>query len=125
MTIIEVLKQALEFIDCYRDETAERLQGTLTNLIEQMEKAEPVAWWYKNKVNSLETITQQPPDRLVNPEAHRIIPLYSHPAPVIPEGWKLVPIDPTEAMLSIGLQSSEYYFHLYKAMLSAAPEYKP
>lgn len=56
------------------------------------------------------------------------IPLSRHP--VAPEGYKLVPIEPTEEMIEAGFQSSdwiEHYDHVlpvYKAMLSAAPEGK-
>ncbi|MGL4752199.1 MAG: hypothetical protein ACRCXB_07260 [Aeromonadaceae bacterium] len=39
----------------------------------------------------------------------------------VPDGWRLVPISPTSKMLAaIGAASPRY-----KAMLAAAPEYKP
>ena len=58
------------------------------------------------------------------------------PAPVIPEGWKLVPIEATEEMLETGIN---YRLHtriakdwtwerdtneIYKTMLAVAPKYQ-
>lgn len=45
-------------------------------------------------------------------------PLYLHPAP-IPEGYVLVPIEPTKEMIS-AMQSSGWMPGNYKAMLAAA-----
>ena len=42
------------------------------------------------------------------------------PTPSIPEGWKLVPIEPTETMISEGCVQQ-----CWKYMLEAAPEAKP
>ena len=53
----------------------------------------------------------------------------AQPAPIVPEGWKLVPIEPNEDMLwalygfLVG-QLSEPDYRRYKAMLAAAPEVK-
>jgi hypothetical protein len=57
------------------------------------------------------------------------IPLYASPQPVVPEGYVLVPVEPTEAMLrawfSATRESSEgvgtlgYFRAAYKALLSA------
>lgn len=57
------------------------------------------------------------------------IPLYeSPPKQAIPEGWKLVPIEPTERMLDVGESNYQYGEPssykaglVYKAMLNAAP----
>ena len=55
----------------------------------------------------------------------------AQPATSIPEGWKLVPIEPTDRMLSAGqsewLESAgaDPCFDVYRAMLAAAPEAKP
>lgn len=54
------------------------------------------------------------------------VPLYTHPAPsipAVPDGYVLVPVEPTEAMLLVlGLTGSfEKMTHAYQAMLSAAP----
>lgn len=47
-------------------------------------------------------------------------------APAIPAGYKLVPIEPTEAMLKAGVPHTEgdssLPYSLYRAMLAAAPE---
>ena len=67
------------------------------------------------------------------------IPLYLHPAP-IPEGWQLVPKEPTKEMSDVfwsayipapdGMAQSCSFedFHdfryMYKAMLAAAPKYE-
>ena len=48
-------------------------------------------------------------------------PLYLHPAPSVPEGYQLVPIEPTEVMIAAGRQLGDVsYGDIYKAMLSAA-----
>ena len=54
----------------------------------------------------------------------------AHPAPSVPEGWKLVPIEPTPTMITAALESSHAINahraeHCYRAMLAAAPEAKP
>ena len=52
-------------------------------------------------------------------------PLYTHPAPSVPEGYQLVPIEPTEVMMwalyghCVG-QLTHLDYGYYKAMLSAA-----
>ena len=59
----------------------------------------------------------------------------AQPAPSVPEGWKLVPIEPTEKMISDGSCASSlpgpHYIsedcakQCWKYMLAAAPEVKP
>jgi hypothetical protein len=54
----------------------------------------------------------------------------AQPAPSVPEGWKLVPIEPTPTMITAALESSHAINahraeHCYRAMLAAAPEAKP
>ena len=52
--------------------------------------------------------------------------------PSVPEGWKLAPIEPTEAMLEVGFFAENDVFdsaktkriHVWKDMLSAAPQPK-
>ena len=59
-------------------------------------------------------------------------PIPQQPAPSVPEGWKLVPIEPTEAMLEVGFFAENDVFdsaktkriHVWKDMLSAAPQPK-
>lgn len=46
----------------------------------------------------------------------------------VPDGWKLVPVEPTEAMMDAGLYQSSHdatwadVFSSWKDMLAAAPE---
>lgn len=68
--------------------------------------------------------------------AHALPPIDAHPAPSIPEGWKMVPIKPTEKMIDAffpgGRVLSGYvgakekadarFADGYRAMLAAAPE---
>lgn len=51
-------------------------------------------------------------------------------APSVPDGWKLVPIEPTPTMVKAGLESSHVLnvhrvLACYDAMIDAAPEAKP
>lgn len=54
--------------------------------------------------------------------------LYARPAPaadLVPEGWKMVPVEPTEEMIAAGDQFMDGLSSLgdaYDAMLAAAPE---
>ena len=50
-------------------------------------------------------------------------PLYLHPTP-IPEGWQLVPKEPTENMIKLVAYAERYsgVYGIYKAMLAAAPK---
>jgi len=59
---------------------------------------------------------------------------FAQPAPIIPEGWKLVPIEPTHEMLDAGEDTFVFTYtgtpvstpiDVYRAMLAAAPEAKP
>lgn len=36
----------------------------------------------------------------------RVRLLYAHPAPAVPAGWKLVPVEPTQAMNNAGLSAT-------------------
>ena len=50
----------------------------------------------------------------------------AQPAPSVPEGWKLVPIEPTPSMAaSVELSTANSVSNIYRAMLAAAPEAKP
>ena len=53
----------------------------------------------------------------------------AQPAPSVPEGWKLVPIEPTEEMREVGVFAGGAYYDVveavYEAMIAAAPEAKP
>lgn len=44
----------------------------------------------------------------------------------VPDGWKLVPMEPTNDMLNAGyFTNNEANKSIYSSMLDAAPEYKP
>lgn len=47
----------------------------------------------------------------------------------VPDGWKLVPLEPTKEMSIAGCQvplnKAARHNTVYRAMLAAAPEYKP
>jgi|ERR1700743_76139 len=49
-----------------------------------------------------------------------------HPRPAVPEGWKLVPLEPTSPMTFIGqtlrYDSVNSIGEIYRRMLAAAPE---
>ena len=56
--------------------------------------------------------------------------LGAQPAPRVPDGWKLVPIEPTPDMLAAAILSSHALKvhragRCYRAMIAAAPEAKP
>lgn len=60
-----------------------------------------------------------------------VFPLFRRPpAPAVPEGWQLVPAEPTSEMLSEGLEDEgctikdgkRFAGALYRAMLAAAPQ---
>jgi hypothetical protein len=86
---------------------------------------EPVAWMSPNK----QSLEFSRPDTVYGSHT---IPLYASPQPVVPEGYVLVPVEPTEAMLmawfSATRESSEgvgtlgYFRAAYKALLSAGKE---
>ena len=62
----------------------------------------------------------------------RKTPLYLHPAPSAPEGYVMVPVEPTEAMIYAGREADRGWQYsnseenglavIYKAMLSARSE---
>ncbi|MCW6600782.1 hypothetical protein [Yersinia ruckeri] len=91
-------------------------------------RAEPVAWVVGDEEiadfkNSREVCVMRDCDD----EQLDYLPLYTTPQlnyPEIPEGWKLVPIEPTLAMLTLlGLTGSfESILERYANMLDAAPE---
>ena len=96
--------------------------------IEEMEKAKPVAWRIKQFNEDGEMCGW-----IYHQIRNEGQPIYTHPAPTIPEGWQLVPKEPTDEMNNTGQLATESWWahmgnrnvHIYKAMLAAAPEYKP
>ena len=69
----------------------------------------------------------------INGPAHMGEPVQpAQPAPSIPEGWKLVPIEPTKEMVQKACTDHGYpngdhsvYVRGYRSMLAAAPKVKP
>ena len=94
--------------------------------IEAMERQEPVAWMDRNGTlcNTVSHVRASDKPLYLAPGAQ--------PAPSIPEGWRLVPVEPTEVMKhagrAAGWSNAVAYNEtrdIYKAMLAAAPEAKP
>ncbi|EKN6047548.1 DUF551 domain-containing protein [Yersinia enterocolitica] len=61
------------------------------------------------------------------PSVHKNLPLYTTPQlnhPVSPEGWKLVPIEPTQSMVDAHISGMQLagFSRAYRDMLAAAPE---
>ena len=98
--------------------------------------AQPVAWMHiDGRVISAATMDQAYRDGGAMQSSLRdyTIPLYAHPAPVAPAGWKLVPVEPTPEMLSAVGMMDGYDWHApgcspdadhanwYSAMIAAAP----
>lgn len=97
-------------------------QAVLNKLNEQ----EPVAWLQTSVEDGVDTVIARThkPDKF-NAEWWRFDPLYLQPAPSVPEGYQLVPIEPTKAMMWalyghwVG-QLTHLDYGYYKAMLAAA-----
>ena len=92
---------------------------------ELLQEQEPVAWRCSQGITSNQQMGEVGwPSIGVSTE-----PLYTHPAPKEPAGWKLVPIQSTNEMDNAGACYKEVWSDMagviYNAMLAAAPEYKP
>ncbi len=87
-------------------------------------EAQPVGFRYRHKdtVSWLYNDWRWPDS--VEAEQCQIEWLYTaQPAPAVPDGWKLVPVEPTEEMLRAAYRESGVYSaKAYRAMLAAAPE---
>ncbi|HEN3587721.1 TPA: hypothetical protein U5E11_002304, partial [Yersinia enterocolitica] len=90
-------------------------------------RAEPVGYLEQNHLDYLRSGS----DADIWPEGGAgDIPVYLAPqlnSPEIPEGWKLVPIEPTRQMMSqghfaMGGTDRGKFMRIYQAMLAAAPE---
>lgn len=133
---------------------------TLVALLEGMVQAEPFAWAVRD-TNPLFpepgpwNIFYQTDEPYIAWTHHEKVPLYVHPAPQPqpaqpPEGWRLVPVEPTEEMVDAGcdvdaraevvkkfaaksgvldpeswVSAGEVLAVQYRAMLAASPEYQP
>ena len=92
-------------------------------------QGEPVAYLvYSSTRNEQEFLYE---DEIGDEDGSEITPLYTS-APTIPEGWRLVPIEPTLAMIEEGYAQAwirnpsnfgdKDAIFVYKAMLAAAPK---
>lgn len=97
-------------------------------------ETEPYAWegyWAgAGSINSQTSITRHEPTmRRWEADGAEITPLYlsalSHP--VVPEGWRMVPVEPTQEMVKAGARRVSYESpqmarNCFEAMLAAAPK---
>ncbi len=98
----------------------------LRQLLEQPERVqEPVAWMYEDMMGLVGVRVQKEKPIVARP----VTPLYTTPPaqPSAPEGWKPVPVVPTERMVEAGLKAFEKRATsptrvAWRAMLAAAPE---
>ena len=100
--------------------------------ITEMETQEPVAWLHESRRDSdvvTDAVKHVWGKAVVGALAAYSTPLYlspgAQPAPIIPEGWKLVPIVSTDEMDSAGSNYCDGYLSaasaVWDAMLAAAP----
>lgn len=118
-------------IGTYTDECKE-ITDAITALraaIEAAEKQEPVAWMGEYNINDIRdhytVVMRHKTDFSSMPD--RLRPLYTTPQqPAIPDGWQLVPVEPTSEMLAAALQAQlpepTGFVEIYKAMIAAAPK---
>lgn len=94
--------------------------AALARIALAVKMAEPVAWFSNGAYYNTGRAALK--DQAENPTPLYTTPQLNHP--VSPEGWKLVPIEPTLAMLTLlGLTGSfEIMLERYANMLAAAPE---
>ena len=103
--------------------------------VEAMEKQKPVATVRINVINGNPSVDFVPGLHYLHHNDKLYLAPGAQPAPSIPEGWKLVPIEPTEKMISEGSCASSlpgpHYIsedcakQCWEYMLAAAPEAKP
>lgn len=94
-----------------------------------IEQAEPVAWQWMNSESSDYLKILKGKNRPDIRSSWR--PLYAAPQAAVPDGWKLVPLVPTQAMCQAAKSRAEEFCHLpdhlqrfvgiYKAFINAAP----
>ncbi|HBZ0630928.1 TPA: DUF551 domain-containing protein [Klebsiella pneumoniae] len=88
--------------------------------------SEPVAWmWHHFKQWHVTNDEERARDLAW--DGVKVAPLYRHPQqPVVPGGWKMVPIDATREMIDAARRAEEDgYDAMHKAMLAAAPHDTP
>ena len=99
----------------------------LRQAIEQAEQETPMFWYRPRSDGMYEGPLHNAQIEQVRKDSGGWVPLYTRPtAPAVPQGWQLVPTEPTEEMALaaekvtwIGTPNAKF---AYRAMLSAAPE---
>ena len=114
----------------YKDAVAEgyTAYSKLRAAIEAAEKQEPVAWMGEYNINDIRdhytVVMRHKTDFSSMPD--RVRPLYTHPQPVIPDGWQLVPVKlPREVETSIwmeGFNDVSDAWECFLRKLAAAPK---
>ena len=112
------------------EELIEELQNECDRLrakIEAMEQQEPVAWCATDETGTvIEALGMNQSRRF---DTALYLAPGAQPAPSVPEGWKLVPIDSTYDMENAGSAHCDGYMStaqkIWDAMIAAAPEAKP
>lgn len=124
LEVIAALKEALarpdQLEDCKKILIERTASLTKANYrLEQLNKQEPTAW-----MDAAGDLTFRTPSVKLRPYW---TPLYLHPTPV-PDGLKLVPIEPTEEMIDASELVKQYElgtpWRRWEAMLAAAPKYE-
>lgn len=126
---IQAMKQALEALEHLglAKNTRERAIIALRAAIEAAEKCEPVAW-----ITGGDCYEDGHMDCFAWTTGEFTTPLYAHPQPAIPEGWQLVPVEPTPNMLQEAgtidgwdgwpHMADECHTKWWASMLAAAPK---
>jgi hypothetical protein len=121
----EWLKQTISELEQERDATPGVVNEDAVMALEAMRialaslEAEPVAW----RCGSTVTVNKPVADDWKR-RGFAFHPLYAAlPASVVPNGWVLVPKEPTPAMLNAAWVSHGiYHASAYRTMLAAAPQ---
>lgn len=128
-----------EFIDARIPQIISALRGEECRLPALTGEAEPVAWRYRFVVDRdgglSDWFVVEDAASIPTHQQQTVQPLYTRPQPVAwPEGFKLVPVEPTEAMFAAGmdpifdylndatdtLKSEDTLAAVWTAMLSAS-----
>ena len=108
-------------------EAAEKERDELRAKIEAMEKQEPDAWCATDETGTVVEALGMNQSRRFDTALY--LAPGAQPAPSVPAGWKLVPIDSTSEMDDAGSDHCDGYRStaeaVWSAMIAAAPEAKP
>ena len=121
---IAAMKQALEALEASFDILDPSMYPNEENMVayaitalrdalEQQEKVEPVGYIWRTHAGELKFAEKT--------SWNCWTPVYTTPQPAIPDGWQLVPVEPTPEMQR-AMQQAEWPDEAYKAMLAAAPK---